>query len=110
MFLTTNRPRSIDSAFDSRFDIIIPYLDLDIKAHRVVWNRFIAHGPEHTIKEKDFDTLAEHKCNGREIKNTLKIARMLATQETVKLSMEHISAVLRLRSKAAKVLGTGQFE
>ncbi|KAK5943620.1 hypothetical protein PMZ80_004628 [Knufia obscura] len=110
MFLTTNRPRSVDPAFESRLDLIIPYPDLDVTARRVVWNTFIGHSFEHTIKDKDFDTLAEYKCNGHEIKNIVKIARMLASQEKATLSMEHMSTVLRLRIKAAKVLGTGQFE
>ena len=108
MFLTTNRPRSIDPAFESRLDLIIPYPDLDVKARRVVWNTFITNGAEHTIEEKDFDTLAEQMCNGREIKNIAKIARMLAMQEQAKLSMTHIDTVLRLRTKAAEVLGKGQ--
>ncbi|KAJ9659976.1 hypothetical protein H2198_002866 [Neophaeococcomyces mojaviensis] len=110
MFLTTNRPRNIDPAFESRLDLIIAYPDLDAKARRIVWNTFITHELGNTIKETDYDSLAKYKCNGREIKNIVKIGRMLANQEKTKLSMEHISTVLRLRIKAAKVLGTGQFE
>lgn len=110
MFLTTNRPRSIDPAFESRLNLIIPYPDLDAEARRVVWNTFIGNDFEHTIKGDHLDTLAEHKCNGREIKNIVKIARMLAKQEKANLTMKHITTVLNLRIKAAKVLGTRQFE
>lgn len=114
MFLTTNRPKSIDAAFESRLDLIIPYPDLDAHARRVVWKTFMTQvnemGEEHEMVETDFDKLAEYKCNGREIKNIVKIARMLANQDKKNLSMDHVSTVLGLRIKAAKTLGTGQFE
>lgn len=110
-FLTTNRPRSIDSAFESRLDLIIPYPDLDVAARRAVWTTFVtqveksrSHGIE--MSAADFDNLAEHKCNGREIKNIVKIASMLANREKVKLTMKHISTVLRLRVKAAKTISS----
>lgn len=114
MFLTTNRPKSIDPAFESRLDLIIPYPDLDANARRVVWTTFMTQigetGEGHGMVERDFDKLAEYKCNGREIKNIVKIARMLADQDKRKLTMEHVSTVLRLRIKAAQTLGKGQFE
>lgn len=115
MFLTTNRPRSLDPAFESRLDLIIPYANLDAAARKLIWKTFInpAGKPSSSrFKEHDFDALSEHKCNGREIKNIVKIARMLAVQDDLEcgLSMGHIETVLKLRVKAAKAMGTKQFE
>lgn len=113
-FLTTNRPRSIDPAFESRLDLIIPYPDLDVAARRSIWTTFVEHvgamGKGHGIQQKDFDVLAQYKCNGREIKNIVKIARMLANRDKTRLTIDHVHTVLKLRIKAAKSLGTGQFQ
>lgn len=112
-FLTTNRPRSIDPAFESRLDLIIPYPDLDKLARRAVWVTFISQLDKsrgHEVSQADYDKLADHKCNGREIKNIVKISGMLANREKSKLKMSHIATVLRLRIKAAKTVRSGQFE
>lgn len=112
MFLTTNRPRSLDPAFESRLDLIIPYPDLDTTARRTVWKTFITSDPVSTrgFQDVHFDTLAEYKCNGREIKNIVKIARLLAVREKAELSMSHIETVVKLRIKAAKALRKRDFE
>lgn len=112
-FLTTNRPRSIDPAFESRLDLIIPYPDLDKAARRAVWVTFVSQldaSRGHAIGSSDYDKLADHKCNGREIKNIVKISAMLAHREKSKLKMSHIATVLRLRIKAAKTVRGPQFD
>ena len=43
--------------------------------------------------------------NGREIKNTVKTARLLASQKGTPLAMEHVATVLRVRDNGSPVGG-----
>ncbi|KAH0557005.1 hypothetical protein GP486_005209 [Trichoglossum hirsutum] len=100
MFLTTNRIRAIDPAFKSRIDITLPYNDLDESARRQVWANFIgclAPGT-HAITDGDINKLAECPLNGREIKNSIKIAQVLASNDE-RLSMGHLETVVGIRKR-----------
>lgn len=73
LFLTTNRVETFDEAFQSRIHLAIRYGELSAKAKRSVWRMFLARvqakeGVE-TAKfgEKDFDVLARHALNGRQV-------------------------------------------
>ncbi|KAF5722927.1 Fidgetin 1 [Fusarium mundagurra] len=78
-FLTTNRTASIDTAFQSRVDLFLPYKDLTFEARKKVWQNFInrAGGTQVEIADEDMNKLAEMKLNGREIKNLIKSAHLL---------------------------------
>ncbi|KAF5251704.1 hypothetical protein FANTH_3314 [Fusarium anthophilum] len=78
-FLTTNRTASIDTAFQSRVDLFLPYRDLTFEARKKVWQNFItrAGGTQVEIPDEDVNKLAEMKLNGREIKNLIKSAHLL---------------------------------
>ncbi|XXH05437.1 hypothetical protein Hte_011864 [Hypoxylon texense] len=106
LFLTTNRATTIDAAFESRIDLIIPYDDLDQAARRQIWVSFASKlvGGTHELCGTDFDELSQRKLNGREIKSTVKTALMLANSEGVKLQMEHLKIVLDVRQRAADYL------
>ena len=41
--------------------------------------------------------------NGREIKNTVKMARLLASQKGTPLAMEHVATVLRVKDNGSPV-------
>jgi hypothetical protein len=101
MFLTTNRISAIDSAFKGRIDLILPYYNLDKNARKSVWNNFIKRlGPEAAeVGEEDFDVLAEDEINGREIKNTIKTALVLAERKKEPLKLEHLRVVLDIRKR-----------
>ena len=47
--------------------------------------------------ENDLKALAEMDMNGREIKNIVKTARLLASQKKMPLAMEHVATVLRVK-------------
>ncbi|PHH59923.1 hypothetical protein CDD81_2382 [Ophiocordyceps australis] len=100
LFLTTNRIDAIDPAFKSRIDLIIPYKDLTKEARREVWVNFISRlSPKVTeFTKDDFNELAKAEMNGREIKNTVKTALLLAEQDGV-FSMQHIKTVLGIRKR-----------
>lgn len=68
----------------------------------LVWGTFVRPRGETSqyasnIGEKDLKTLAKIDMNGREIKNTVKTARLLASQKGVPLAMEHVATVLRVK-------------
>ncbi|PKS12565.1 hypothetical protein jhhlp_000773 [Lomentospora prolificans] len=100
MFLTTNRLTAIDGAFKSRIDLILPYSDLDEPARRKVWVNFIQKldlGVA-SIDEDDFDILAKTALNGREIKNSIKTALVLAKKDKP-LRLKHLEIVLNIRKR-----------
>lgn len=106
MFLTTNRSTAIDSAFQSRIDLILPYSDLDQAGRRKVWVNFIKklRPGVASISEGDFDELANTPLNGREIKNSIKTALVLAHTDRP-LRLKHLTVVLKIRKRVER-LGT----
>ncbi|PWY96267.1 AAA family ATPase [Aspergillus sclerotioniger CBS 115572] len=102
LFLTTNRVETFDDAFQSRIHVALRYGDLTTKAKRSVWKMFLERvqameGVQTaTFTEKDFDLLARHNLNGRQIKNSVRTAQALAVNEQNPLSMEHIKRVLEV--------------
>lgn len=115
MFLTTNRVQTLDAAFQSRIHISLEYAELDGKARRAIWNTFLdkhnsrggsavgggdAVGAEkpaalaHTMSEADMRRLASLELNGRQIKNVLKVAQMLASLKGQALGYGHVDAAM----------------
>lgn len=97
MFLTTNRVNTFDPAFASRIHISLNYKELSTASRRTVWKNFLDNSPqEHAITTQELDDLARLDMNGRQIKNILKIARLLATRQDAKLDREHIMTTLEV--------------
>lgn len=95
MFLTTNRVETFDPAFQSRIHISLDYQELSIDSRKTVWDNFLNNSTqEHTITKDQLTELAHMNMNGRQIKNILKIARLLASRKEEKLSYEHILTTL----------------
>jgi hypothetical protein len=62
-----------------------------------VWKNFLESSPqEHTITKEELTSLSRMSLNGRQIKNILKIARLLATRKEAKLSHDHIITTLEV--------------
>ncbi|KAJ4300797.1 hypothetical protein N0V90_002885 [Kalmusia sp. IMI 367209] len=104
LFLTTNRISTIDPAFRSRVDLILPYHDLDEEARKQVWKNFIRRLPSNEVQmyDSDFDELAKTKMNGREIKNLIKTALVLAARDKP-LKMNHFQVVLGIRKEVEQL-------
>ncbi|KAF1954914.1 P-loop containing nucleoside triphosphate hydrolase protein [Byssothecium circinans] len=97
MFLTTNRVSTFDPAFQSRIHISLDYQELSIKSRRTVWKNFLdTSSQEHTVTKEQLDELSRMNVNGRQIKNILKIARLLATRKGAGLSHDHIVTTLEV--------------
>lgn len=123
LILTTNRIRTVDPAFLSRFSLAITYPDLSVAKRRTIWTTFLhragavveerstkkalANGsngtgssstsgtstPVPAISAKYLDKLAFKEFNGRSIKNTVRTASALALSKGVLLAEEHLDIV-----------------
>jgi len=98
MFLTTNRIRDFDAAFESRIHLTIHYPALDTASRLYIWKTFVRMGnSESRLSDRDLETLAKHDINGRQIKNIIKTGRLLSKQQKVPLAMEHVEMVLKVK-------------
>ncbi|KAG8743069.1 hypothetical protein FRC10_000451 [Ceratobasidium sp. 414] len=107
LILTTNRIRSFDKAFVSRFSIALHYPDLDQNSRLLIWKEFLTRAevevgqPKDTkpsrplyIAYSDLLTLAKKSFNGRVIKQLVRGAQALAIAEKELLELSHIITVL----------------
>lgn len=100
LFLTTNRIKNIDEAFHSRIHVTINYPSLSVDSRRHIWQQFLGAGSP--VTGKQLDRLAQVDLNGRQIKNMIKTAQMLARsqqgkgEQRGKVGMEHIETILAI--------------
>lgn len=115
LFLTTNRVETFDDAFRSRIHIALRYESLEPSAKKTIFRMFLkkvsANGKMKTqeFTDEDYNTLAKHDLNGREIKNSVASAQDLALNKGEMLCMKHIQQVLEVHAKFRQDLkgGTG---
>ncbi|KAJ6438231.1 AAA family protein [Purpureocillium lavendulum] len=107
LFLTTNRVKNMDPAFQSRIHVSLEYPDLDAAARAAVWRSFLARtvslvdpslrgDDAHSVAEDEVLALSRLELNGRVIKNVLKAANLLACHRGEKLAFKHLKTVLRV--------------
>jgi SpoVK/Ycf46/Vps4 family AAA+-type ATPase len=95
LFLTTNRVDNIDPAFQSRIHVHMKYADLTVKSRRQIWASFVEKMPSE-FGEGELDELAKVVLNGRQIKNLVKTAQLLALEDGKVLGREHVDMVLAI--------------
>ncbi|KAI0098140.1 P-loop containing nucleoside triphosphate hydrolase protein [Nemania sp. FL0031] len=99
LFITTNRAGSIDAAFKSRIHLSLEYPSLTRDAQKEIWRNFIDRSPvvasADDFTAEDLDGFANFAMNGREIKNAIKLAHLLAGRNKEALRPSHIQRVLR---------------
>ncbi|KAL4722889.1 hypothetical protein ACLX1H_010129 [Fusarium chlamydosporum] len=106
LFLTTNRIKDMDQAFQSRIHMSLEYPPLDATARESVWRGFLSRAisvhanlegdAAHVITDDEVKALAALDLNGRQIKNVLKTANLLACHKEEKLAFRHLQTVLRV--------------
>lgn len=108
LFLTTNRVENMDPAFQSRIHLSMEYDDLSAASRRHVWANFLAGAgaDPHAIGEEEVEVLAQVELNGRQIKNVLKTAGLLARRKGVPLGFEHVQTVLGIEKRGVKRMGS----
>ena len=103
LFLTTNRVRVFDEAFQSRIHVSLRYHDLNADARRKIWTAFLrkAHGDasDAGFSTEELRQLGEKKINGRQIKNVVKTASALASGRQETLGFKHLSQVLDMKDQ-----------
>ncbi|KAL2160976.1 hypothetical protein VTH06DRAFT_8688 [Thermothelomyces fergusii] len=101
MFMTTNRVEEIDAAFQSRIHVSIEYPDLTAASRRTIWTNFLRGSTiRSSLTDRDIAELAELKLNGRQIKNVLKTAQLLAAhKKSETLDRVYIDTVLGIEKK-----------
>lgn len=119
LFLTTNRVDNIDAAFESRIHLSLQYDDLDFASRKHVWETFLLRSPGGGLAEgpgaagvegfedEEIDELAREVLNGRQIKNILKTAGLLAQRKESGLKFSHVMTVLKLRKAHARAKKRG---
>ena len=93
---------NIDHAFQSRIDFILPYDDLSGPSRREVWTKFIQHvgKDKFNVTAQEIEDLVEFELNGREIKNLVKSAFLLALEDKSKITADHLRKLAVMRTKA----------
>lgn len=117
LFLTTNRVETFDDAFQSRIHIALRYDALDQRAKKTIFKMFVERARAQQKADKDsisfsdgdYDSLARHELNGRQIKNTIIRAQALAVNKGEVLAMSHVRQILDVQIDFQKDLkgGTG---
>ena len=79
MFLTTNRVKNFDRAFHSRISLALHYGEMDDETRRKVWTNLLTAANIKIGKGGvNLDTLASMPLNGRQIKNSIRLAQTIA--------------------------------
>lgn len=110
LFLTTNRPGSLDEAFQSRIHVTIGLPELDAKSQLEVWTIFvkdlnIEKSEKIGILEfVDEDIKKNGNLNGRQIRNSVRTALAIAAQMGETISKKHVRDVLEIGRDFTKYL------
>ncbi|RXG48361.1 hypothetical protein VDGE_07658 [Verticillium dahliae] len=100
LFMTTNRVDNIDAAFQSRIHVSLEYPDLTTESRRVIWRNFLNGSKiDVEVSDAELDELAELPLNGRQIKNILKTAQLLAVRKKSALQKGFIDTVLSIEKQ-----------
>lgn len=97
LFMTTNRIRTMDTAFESRIHMAVQYDDLNRNVRRQIWHKLISRLPESEFNELESSLadLAGWKLNGRQIRNIFLVAQSVALKDNKPLQYEHLKEVIR---------------
>lgn len=109
LFMTTNRVENIDAAFQSRIHVSLEYPDLNAESRVQIWKNFLGafrEAPE--VTDEDVEELARLKLNGRQIKNVLKTAQLLASRRKSVLKRSYIDTVLAIETRRPDGAATGR--
>jgi len=95
LFLTSNRIKSFDPALHSRITVALHYPALDQRTRAEVW-RSMLNAAGLKVADFDVDALAVDAANGRQIKNAVRFAQVMARRQQAALSQEHCQLASRL--------------
>ncbi|KAL2870147.1 ATP-binding protein [Aspergillus lucknowensis] len=110
LVLTSNRIGTLDEAFKSRVQLTLHYPPLDESSRRRIWSNFITR-LQHTSPEtkadqilENIDKLAKFQLNGREIRNSIQTAVVLAEFRGQPLQYSHLVDVIDVSNEFEQYL------
>lgn len=91
--------KTFDQAFQSRIHLSLRYDDLSPESKKELWTAFTRKtpGPTQDLNEEELGRLSEIVMNGRQIKNTVKLASALANGENQPLGYQHLMRVVNVQ-------------
>ena len=101
LILTSNRIGTFDEAFKSRVQLSLHYPPLNRENRLRVWENFVALIEDGSDKSKfseirqRLNSLASHKLNGRQIRNTMNTARQLAQFRDQPFGYKHLDQAIQ---------------
>ena len=104
LFLTSNRIGRFDEAFKSRIQLSLHYQTLGLPERKKVWRNFIRHledmqePADYADLRDHLDELAKPPLNGRQIRNSVTLARQLSQHEGKLLVYEHLEDVIQTQA------------
>jgi AAA+ superfamily predicted ATPase len=101
MFLTTNRVKEIDRAFDSRIHLSLRFQSPDAKTRAAIWRNFLVSQPDcHSWGTETFERLGQDlEAHGREIKNLIRTALAIADYNNEPLSEDLLRMIYRIKNE-----------
>jgi AAA+ superfamily predicted ATPase len=110
LVLTSNRIGTFDEAFKSRVQLIVHYPKLQKAERRRIWFNFVkglrnTHVQAYIEElEERIEDLSEHEMNGREIRNAIQTATLLAQFKEERLRHDHLTGVIAVSEEFKKYL------
>jgi len=104
LILTTNRITSIDPAFQSRIQIALPYEELIPTQREQIWKSLMnailvdVTDLDRVVIERELPRLSEYPLNGRQIRNTLQLSMLLASDDLStegRVQLKHIKQAMK---------------
>ena len=102
LILTTNRSITFDSAFQSRIHLTLNYPELDASAKKRIWGNFLQM-TKTKANEADLEALSKTHLNGRQIKNVVKLAQLLAHSGGKAMEVGHINEVIAITEAESNI-------
>ena len=94
LFLTTNRDKGIDPAFDSRIHLRIRYDELEDDEKVKVWDESFKRYKINNVNPNEFKSF---KLNNREIANIVQLAHILSDNDQNKINSDLINHLITMR-------------
>ncbi len=97
LFLTTNRVRNLDPAFESRITLALRYNNLKPEARAQIWSNLLKRISLQVATNVEPMVLGQHELNGRQIKSAIRLACAITRErDQSKLTMEIVEEVVRI--------------
>ncbi len=86
LFLTTNRVKNFDKAFNSRISLAIHYESPTSDIREKIWKILLESAHINLYSDTDISTLSKYELNGRQIKNCIRLATALNSPKFITIN------------------------